>query len=143
MFWNKRKNPNEVYIPFTGSVYTQNPLQVNIVQNNTNQVSRLLFQKEINLTSVYVRVLPTSSTVYVYGDQFGGAAITNTVNAIGLVSASAVVGTPTINQCINALALNQSGASHYFFNEPWRTRNLYFQGSLSGTYTLTISYIFV
>ena len=138
-FW-QNKYSNE-FIPFDGKIYNALPSTIGWTSTGANQVVRVTFNKIVAITFIYVRVVPANSIVDVFGDQFGPRQIANEINAINLESVGSISGAPTITRVSNSITLDASNNIVIFTLAPWRTRNIYLQGSLTGTYNISVTYI--
>jgi len=133
---------NKDYIPNKGKYFNQRPGQFVVSIAAITDVAFIQYITNIPFTFFYLRQPPTNGVLTIYGDEYGARAMSNTVNAIGVISANAVTGSPTITRVTNAISLDATNNIHIFDLEPWRTRYLYFQGSVIGSYILNYSYIY-
>jgi hypothetical protein len=131
------------YIPNSGKYYTGRPGQTVVVLSSAADVARIEFRENIPFTYFYLRQVSVGgSIIYIYGDEVGPRVLPTEINAVGLVSAGALIGGASVSRCINAIQLDSTNNLHLFTMEPWRTRNLYIGGSAAGTYILNWAYIY-
>ena len=142
-FWNKKDKANEIFIPNNGRYYNQTPFNLGVTQIAGNELSHITFQREVCITFLYLRSVPTNGILRIHGDQYGPRLQSDGVTGIGVLNAGALVGTPTVNRVLNGIVLDQTNNIHYFNIEPWRTRSLYVSCNLTGAFILNGSYIFV
>lgn len=142
-FDNELKDPNKVYIPYSGNVYSSNPGQLGWSQTAGNELIFITFKREVAINFFYLRFAPANGVVAIHGDQFGPRLQSDTINAIGLSSVGALSGAPTVQRVINGLSLSVALPIHIWNIDPWRTNSIYLSGSLAGAYSLNYSYVFV
>jgi len=129
------------FVPNDKKVYNQRPLSINWT-GTVNGVINIKFKFIVNVTYIYYRYATAAgSSIYVYGDEYGGRNIANELNAVNYQSSGVISGTPTINSIINAVNLDTANNLHMFQLAPWRTQNLYVQSSHAGVQVLNVAYI--